>query len=100
MNRLINDIPGVKQFKDMVEFLTAGETWVRLGEILVGAILLKVGLQAALGGSLKNSAPNPKPAIGKVATAVNPSKAFKAPSHHTSMGGLGSRSGSTHINRS
>jgi hypothetical protein len=50
-----------KALVDFLGRLTQGATWIRIGEFLLGAILLAVGLNAALRGTLGKGAPQIRP---------------------------------------
>jgi hypothetical protein len=41
-----NTIPGVGTVDDLINWLTSGSLWVRIGELLAGTILTYVGLKA------------------------------------------------------
>jgi hypothetical protein len=44
----------LKTVEDLISFLTAPDTAVRVGEFIVGAVLVAVGIRAALGQSLSS----------------------------------------------
>ncbi|HEX3561811.1 MAG TPA: hypothetical protein VHU24_03145 [Solirubrobacterales bacterium] len=52
-------IGAISSLSGLIEFLTSGETWLRLGEILAGALLIFLGLKGLAGVDLPTAVPVP-----------------------------------------
>ncbi len=50
---------GISTIGGLIEFLTSGETWLRAGEILAGAILIILGLKGLTGVDFPSAVPVP-----------------------------------------
>lgn len=80
-------LPGVSSVEGLVQFLTSGHNWLRLGEILAGATLMIIGV-VAVGFTLGDKdiakaagsvATSLTPGVGELKSAKRLSKTGKAP---------------------
>ena len=66
----LNIVPGVKDIGDLAHRLTEPQTWIRVGEVIAGAVILFVGLKAVTSGTpvgeATKTAAKPVKAVGKV----------------------------------
>jgi hypothetical protein len=74
-----NAIPGVSDIGDLAHRLTESSTWVRVGEVAVGAIILWAGIRAMTSGTPPiRTATAPARATGRTATRAGKAAATAA----------------------